>query len=164
MPDITNYDGQLEKMADLTGQIATGLSTVLGDKANADASNIGVNADTDNSEAWGDAIGGGTVAASNKKLVTGGTVKEALDKYAGFLGNVVSGTPMDFTLPQDGIYIIVTMHTSSINNSTLYIVNTTTNASFKIGGGNNVTITCSGTTLSVASNGYGCLVNYSFMG
>lgn len=161
---VTNYDGQLEKMVDLTGQISTRIAGVLDGKANADASNIGVNADTDNSEAWGDAIGGGTVAASNKKLVTGGVVKAALDERAGFLGNVANGTPKDFTLPIDGAYIIATMHTSSINNSTLYTVNTTTSAAFKMGGGSNVTITCSGKTITVTSSGYGCGVNYVYLG
>ena len=43
-------------------------------KANADASNVGVNAETDNSTAWGSAIGGGTVASSDGKLLKGGTV------------------------------------------------------------------------------------------
>lgn len=50
------------------------LKAVDDSKAESDAGNIGVNASTDNSEDWGDAIGGGSVASGNKKLVTGGTV------------------------------------------------------------------------------------------
>ena len=50
------------------------LKAVDDSKAESDAGNVGVNASTDNSEDWGDAIGGGSVASGNKKLVTGGTV------------------------------------------------------------------------------------------
>ena len=44
------------------------------DRAMVDASNVGVNAEEDNSEAWASAIGGGAVAEDDGKLVTGGTV------------------------------------------------------------------------------------------
>ena len=39
-----------------------------------DASNIGANATPDNSEDWGDALGGGEIASGEKKLVSGGTM------------------------------------------------------------------------------------------
>ena len=51
-----------------------GTGTALASKANVDASNIGKNADTDNSSAWGQALGTGTVSANDDKLVTGNTV------------------------------------------------------------------------------------------
>ena len=43
-------------------------------KANSDASNVGKNADTDNSTAWGEALGTGTVSSNDTRLVTGETV------------------------------------------------------------------------------------------
>ena len=49
--------------------------------AKSDASNIGANAETDNSEDWGDALGGGEIASGEKRLVTGGTVYEALNNF-----------------------------------------------------------------------------------
>ena len=52
----------------------TGTGTALTNKANTDASNVGVNAETDNSGAWGQALGSGEIADGNGKLVTGGTV------------------------------------------------------------------------------------------
>ena len=52
----------------------TNINTALDGKANADASNIGIHAATDNSIAWGDAIGTGAVVQSDHRLVTGGTV------------------------------------------------------------------------------------------
>lgn len=49
----------------------------------ADASNIGANLgeENDNSEDWGDALGGGAVASGEKRLVTGGTVYDALNNF-----------------------------------------------------------------------------------
>lgn len=46
--------------------------------AKVDASNVGVNATTDNTEAWGEALGTGAVAEGDKKLVSGDTVYKAL--------------------------------------------------------------------------------------
>ena len=43
-------------------------------KANSDASNVGKNADTDNSTAWGEALGTGTISSNDTRLVTGETV------------------------------------------------------------------------------------------
>ena len=51
-----------------------GTGTALASKANVDASNIGKNADTDNSSAWGQALGTGTVVQNDDRLVTGNTV------------------------------------------------------------------------------------------
>ena len=62
-------------------QDASGIDKIILDKkAEADASNVGKNAkapdgtDTDNSEAWGSALGTGAVEKANGKLVTGSTV------------------------------------------------------------------------------------------
>ena len=52
------------------------------DRAMVDASNIGVNAEEDNSEAWGSAIGGGAVAEDDGKLVTGDTVYAVTSELA----------------------------------------------------------------------------------
>ena len=51
--------------------------------AKSDASNIGANLgeETDNSEDWGDALGGGEIASGEKRLVTGGTVYDALNNF-----------------------------------------------------------------------------------
>lgn len=63
---------------DYITELEAGTNASLLNKANVDASNVGKNATTDNSEAWGEALGTGTVADGDGKLVTGGTVHEAL--------------------------------------------------------------------------------------
>lgn len=50
------------------------VSLATGNAADADASNVGINAEVDNSEAWASAIGGGAIAEDDGKLVKGGTV------------------------------------------------------------------------------------------
>ena len=50
------------------------VSLATGNAADADASNIGVNAEVDNSEAWASAIGGGAIAEDDGRLVKGDTV------------------------------------------------------------------------------------------
>lgn len=55
---------------DLSDTLTDGLDT----KANADASNVGQNAAVDNAEAWGEALGTGTVAEADGRLVIGETV------------------------------------------------------------------------------------------
>ena len=50
------------------------VSLATGNAADVDASNIGVNAEVDNSEAWASAIGGGAIAEDDGRLVKGGTV------------------------------------------------------------------------------------------
>ena len=66
----TVYNAIQDALAGYGGEAGTALAG----KANADASNIGKNADTDNSSAWGQALGTGTVSANDDKLVTGNTV------------------------------------------------------------------------------------------
>lgn len=60
-------------------QIAVGAIPLMDNLANADASNVGINSEIDNSEMWGEAIGGGVVEENEQRLVTGGTVYTALD-------------------------------------------------------------------------------------
>ena len=55
-------------------QIAVGALPLIETLANFDASNIGINAETDNSEMWGEAIGGGAITEDENRLVTGKTV------------------------------------------------------------------------------------------
>ena len=55
---------------DLSDIMSDGLDT----KANADASNVGQNANVDNAEAWGEALGTGTVSEVDGRLLTGATV------------------------------------------------------------------------------------------
>lgn len=50
------------------------VSLATGNAADVDASNIGVNAEVDNSEAWASAIGGGAIAEDDGRLVKGSTV------------------------------------------------------------------------------------------
>ena len=69
--------------------------------AKSDASNIGANAETDNSEDWGDALGGGAVASGEKRLVTGGTVYDALNNFEPE-GNVASDN--DKTVSGSAVY------------------------------------------------------------
>ena len=48
-------------------KLAVGDIPVVSDRAKVDASNIGVNAEIDNSELWGSAIGGGEIAEDDGK-------------------------------------------------------------------------------------------------
>ena len=115
-------DGSSVKVSVPTdGEIASGNTGIvsggaiydaLQDKANADASNIGVNATQDNSEAWGDAIGGGAVEAGEGRLVTGDTVFNALSEMKAE-GQVAEGdekaisgdTAFTELRPADGEYV-----------------------------------------------------------
>lgn len=98
--------------------------TALAGKANADASNIGKNADADNSSAWGQALGTGTVTQNDDRLVTGDTLYnelragdgnyvksdkttgqnlQALDTAVGGLQDTVTGIQDTVTDMQDDI-------------------------------------------------------------
>ena len=65
--DVTNINNRIDN---LTYDMNDGLDG----KADANASNVGRNASTDNSELWGSALGTGRVAYGDMRLVTGGTV------------------------------------------------------------------------------------------
>ena len=65
--DVTNINNRIDN---LTYDMNDGLDG----KADANASNVGRNASTDNSELWGNALGTGRVAYGDMRLVTGGTV------------------------------------------------------------------------------------------
>jgi hypothetical protein len=74
-PDYTDVrEGDTIQDNNVEWVVCTLNTTNASTKANADASNIGVNAETDNSDLWGSAIGGGEIAEDDGKLVTGGTV------------------------------------------------------------------------------------------
>ena len=74
--------------------------------AKADASNFGANLgeENDNSEDWGDALGGGEIASGEKKLITGDTVWKELAKYvpiaenAGFHNSIYRGKDLGANL------------------------------------------------------------------
>ena len=70
----TVYNAIQDALAGYGGEAGTALAG----KANADASNIGKNADTDNSSAWGQALGTGTVSQNDDRLVTGKTMYDEL--------------------------------------------------------------------------------------
>lgn len=77
-------DGSLDK--DSTDAVNGGqfydymqaVNLLLEGKSDAGANNVGANAAVDNSEAWGAALGTGTVEKNNGKLVTGGTMFDEL--------------------------------------------------------------------------------------
>lgn len=74
-PDYTDVsEGDTVQDNNIEWMICTISTTFEVGKANIDASNIGVNAEEDNSDLWGSAIGGGEIAEDDGKLVTGGTV------------------------------------------------------------------------------------------
>ena len=66
------------------------LQTILENYTTVDASNIGVNAQTDNSTAWGNAIGGGEIAESEQRLITGGTVYPLSQNVAQNTSNIAT--------------------------------------------------------------------------
>ena len=116
----TVYNAIQDALAGYGGEAGTALAG----KANTDASNIGKNADTDNSTAWGHALGTGTVAQNDDRLVTGKTMYDelragdgnyvkndkttgqnlqALDTAVGGLQDTVTGMQDDITGIQDDI-------------------------------------------------------------
>ena len=116
----TVYNAIQDALAGYGGEAGT----VLAGKANADASNIGKNATTDNSPAWGQALGTGTVAQNDDRLVTGDTLYnelragdgnyvksdkttgqnlQALDTAVGGLQDTVTGMQDDITDIQNDI-------------------------------------------------------------
>ena len=58
------------------------VSLATGNAADVDASNIGINAEVDNSEAWASAIGGGAIAEDDGRLVKGDTVYAVTSELA----------------------------------------------------------------------------------
>ena len=75
---VTNGNGGL-----VTGGVVydalQSIDTIVASGAKVDASNVGKNAATDNSDKWGEALGTGVVEAGNSKLVTGDTVNTAIN-------------------------------------------------------------------------------------
>ena len=68
------------------------LQSVLDNYTTVSASNIGVNAQTDNSIAWGNAIGGGEIASGEQRLITGGTVYPLSQSVAQNASNIATNT------------------------------------------------------------------------
>ncbi len=76
-----------------------------------------------------------------------------------FLGNVSGAVAKTLTLPSSGTYLVVVGHNSTPSYNGLFIVRTDGNSAFKIAGAENVTMTCSGTSITVTSAG-GITVSY----
>lgn len=68
------------------------LQTILANYTTVDASNIGVNAQTDNSTAWGNAIGGGEIVSGEQRLITGGTAYPLSQNVAQNTSNIATNT------------------------------------------------------------------------
>ena len=104
--NITALDSQVKANAtaieDLQGAVGGDVSSLRRDldkKAEADASNVGKNATTDNSELWGEALGTGAVASGDKKLVTGDTVYKSTHVSAdGTYVKVANDAGQNFTV------------------------------------------------------------------
>ena len=80
------------------------------------------------------------------------------------LGNAPTNTATNFTLPKAGTYLVITGHNSTPGTNSIFIVRTGGNMAFKMGGGGNITMTCSGTTITVTSSGGQAQVYYIFLG
>ncbi len=100
--------------------------------------------------------------AFNIYAKNGGTVKTLIGTPAGVLtwggnqvltiislGNAPNNTTKSFTLPASGTYLLFTGHNSSPGMCGIWMIRTGGNSAFKLAGGADVTITCSGTTVSV---------------
>ena len=80
---------------------------------------------------------------------------------AGTSGTTSGGTT---TLPSEGTYVLVTGHNSTPALNGIWIVRTGGNAAFKLAGGGNVTVTVSGTTLTVTTTAGTVNVYYQLCG
>lgn len=69
-----------------------------------------------------------------------------------YLGDAPNNTATDFNLPTSGTYIVVTGHNSTAGVNSIWIVRTGGNTAFNMGGGSNITMTCSNTTITVTSS------------
>lgn len=65
------------------------------------------------------------------------------------LGNAPNNTTKSFTLPASGTYLLLTGHNSSPGMCGIWMIRTGGNSAFKLAGGGDVTVTCSGTTITV---------------
>ena len=72
--EIRDRKGDVNNINNRIDNLTFDMNDGLDGKADANASNVGRNASSDNSELWGSALGTGQVAYGDMRLVTGGTV------------------------------------------------------------------------------------------
>lgn len=70
-----------------------------------------------------------------------------------YLGIAQNNTATNFSLPSDGTWLIFTGHNSTPSANSIFIVRTGGNMAFKMGGGADITMICTGTTIKVTSTG-----------
>lgn len=102
-------------------------------------------------ELIGDAIGIGTSEGSID-YYTMSRVNTTLQQWWETFGTAGSGGAT-FRLPYAGTWLLVTGHNSTAGANGIWILRTGGNLAVKIGGGGNVTVTLSGTSLTVKSTG-----------
>ena len=117
------------------------IDTIVSSGAKVDASNVGKNAATDNSDKWGEALGTGVVEAGNGKLVTGDVVNTAIntavsnkldndlsslsDTGKSTISNIAKETAQSAVTVGNGKHTEVTVQTDASGNMT-YQVNVKT--------------------------------------
>ena len=117
------------------------ISSIASSGAAVDASNVGKNAATDNSDKWGEALGTGVVEAGNGKLVTGDVVNTAIntavsnkldndlsslsDTGKSTISNIAKETAQSAVTVGNGKHTEVTVQTDASGNMT-YQVNVKT--------------------------------------
>lgn len=102
-------------------------------------------------ELIGDAIGIGT-SENSIDYYTMSRVNTTLQQWWETFGTAGSGGAT-FRLPHTGTWLLVTGHNSTAGANGIWILRTGGNLAVKIGGGGNVTVTLSGTSLTVKSTG-----------
>lgn len=111
------------------------------------------------------AAGNGDGTTKQLKAVYDGTLTwDGAGLGGTYLDRANSNIATDLTLPKTGTYLVITGHNSSAGLNSIFIVRTGANNAFKMAGGANITMTCSGTTISVTPTNGTVTVHYIYLG
>lgn len=139
-------DGSLDK--DSTDAVNGGqfydymqaVNQLLEGKSDANANNVGANAVVDNSEAWGSALGTGTVEKNNGKLVTGGTMFDELRPTDGEFVKQSNTTAANLLALDNEVALKANQSLDNINEDGKTVIKDLAKGAVKVVDGDNTTV------------------------
>ncbi len=139
-------DGSLDK--DSTDAVNGGqfydymqaVNQLLEGKSDANANNVGANAAVDNSEAWGSALGTGTVEKNNGKLVTGGTMFDELRPTDGEFVKQSNTTAANLLALDNEVALKANQSFDNINEDGKTVIKDLAKGAVKVVDGDNTTV------------------------
>lgn len=139
-------DGSLDK--DSTDAVNGGqfydymqaVNQLLEGKSDANANNVGANAAVDNSEAWGSALGTGTVEKNNGKLVTGGRMFDELRPTDGEFVKQSNTTAANLLALDNEVALKANQSLDNINEDGKTVIKDLAKGAVKVVDGDNTTV------------------------